>query len=139
MWSMPRSVLRVVAVIIAVCALGGFVLGVRGAPEKARLPGESATTGSAIDAPDATILDNDERPPPPPEKTEAELAAEAAAKKAEDEAKAALDAAKLADADDAAPRIAPPPPIAQPPPPPTNDQVGDLIDGLIPPPEQPPY
>lgn len=36
MWTMPRSVLRVVAVILAICAVGGFVLGVRGAPERAR-------------------------------------------------------------------------------------------------------
>jgi hypothetical protein len=138
MWSMPKSVLRVVAVIIAFCAVGGFVLGVRGAPEKARLPGESAAAGTALDAPDATILDNDERPPPPPEKTEEELAAEAEKKKADEEARAALDAAKLADAADAAPRIAPPPPTKAPTPP-TDDQVGDLIDGLTPPPEQPPY
>lgn len=137
MWSMPKTVLRVVAVIIAACAVGGFVLGVRGAPEKARLPGEAATAGAAIDAPDATILDNDERPPPPPEKTEEELAAEAAAKKADEEAKAALDAAKLAEAE--APRITPPPPPAKAPTPPTDDQVGDLIDGLTAPPEQPPY
>lgn len=136
MWSMPKSVLRVVAVIIAFCAVGGFVLGVRGAPEKARLPGESAASGAAINAPDATILDNDERPPPPPEKTPEELAAEAEKKKADEEARAALDAAKLADSDVTAPRIAPPPPA---PTPPANDQVGDLIDGLTPPPEQPPY
>lgn len=137
MWSMPKSVLRVVAVIIAFCAVGGFVLGVRGAPEKARLPGESAAAGAAIDAPDATILDNDERPPAPPEKTPEELAAEEAKKKADEEAKAALDAAKLADSDVTAPRIAPPPPTTTAPP--ANDQVGDLIDGLTPPPEQPPY
>lgn len=139
MWSMPRSVLRVVAVIIAACALGGFVLGVRGAPEKARLPGEAATTGAAIDAPDATILDNDERPPPPPEKTEEELAAEAAAKKADEEAKAALDAAKLAESEKAIPTEKLVVPPAKAPTPPTDDQVGDLIDGLTPPPEQPPY
>lgn len=138
MWSMPKSVLRVVAVIIAACAVGGFVLGVRGAPEKARLPGESAAQGQAIDAPDATILDNDERPPPPPEKTEEELKAEEEKKKAEEEAKAALDAARLVEAEKSAvPKIAPPP--AKAPAPPVDDQVGDLIDGLTPPPEQPPY
>lgn len=139
MWSMPRSVLRVVAVIIAACAVGGFVLGVRGAPEKARLPGEAAAAGTVIDAPDATILDNDERPPPPPEKTEEELAAEAAAKKAEEEARAALDAAKLAEEEAPIPteKLVVPPVKA--PPPPADDQVGDLLDGLTPPPEQPPY
>lgn len=139
MWSMPRSVLRVVAVIIAACAVGGFVLGFQGAPEKARLPGETAKTGAAIDAPDAQILDTDERPPAPPEKTEEELAAEAAAKQAEEEAKAKVDeAAKLAQAEaEKAARIAPPPPpSAQPQ---GQDKVGDLIDGLTPPPEQPPY
>lgn len=136
MWSMPRSVLRVVAVIIAVLAVGGFVMGLRNAPDRGRLPGEGpdATPGVAIQAPDAEILDTDERPAPPPEKTPEELAAEEAAKKQEEEARAALDAAKLVDA-------APPPVKTAPltPPPPVDDKVGDLIDGLTPPPEQPPY
>lgn len=140
MWTMPRSVLRVVAVIIAVCAVGGFVLGLRGAPEKARLPGEAVKAGPTIDAPDAQLLDTDERPPAPPEKTEEELAAEAAAKKAEEEAKAAVDAAaKAAEAEAAAARITPPPPKTPATPPEEQDQVGDLIDGLTPPPETPPY
>lgn len=138
MWSMPKSVLRVVAVIIAACALGGFVLGVRGAPEKARLPGESTTgPGQALVAPDATILNNDERPAPPPPKTEAELLAEAEKKAADEKAKAEL--AKL---DRSTVETAPPmkiPPVSKAPVPPTDDQVGDLIDGLTPPPEQPPY
>ena len=50
MWTMPRSVLRVVAVILAICAVGGFVLGVRGAPERARLPGESATGQALVES-----------------------------------------------------------------------------------------
>ena len=58
MWTMPRSVLRVVAVILAICAVGGFVLGVRGAPERARLPGESATDAAALQATDAQPLDD---------------------------------------------------------------------------------
>ena len=48
MWSMPRSVLRFVAVI----------LGVRGAPERARLPGEAAGGGAPIQASDAQPLDD---------------------------------------------------------------------------------
>ena len=69
MWSMPRSVLRVVAVIIGLCAVGGFVLGVRGAPEKARLPGEGApgaAAGVQLQATDAKPLDDAALAPPPP-------------------------------------------------------------------------
>jgi hypothetical protein len=137
MWSMPRSVLRVVAVLIAACAVGGFVMGLRNAPDRGRLPGEGprATPGVAIQAPDAEILDTDVRPPPPPEKTPEELKAEADAKKAEQEARAALDAAKLVEPVKPTVEKAAPPPVAPPP----EDKVGDLIDGLTPPPEQPPY
>ena len=58
MWSMPRSVLRFVAVILGLCAVGGFILGVRGAPERARLPGEAAGGGAPIQASDAQPLDD---------------------------------------------------------------------------------
>jgi len=134
MWSMPQSVVRVVAVIIAVCAVSGFALGLRNVPDKPRLPGESAGgASSALEATDAQpvgeLLVTD--PPPPPEekadeedtteKTEEVRAAEMA--KLEAQAKA-LAAAKTA----AAPKASPP-----------EDKVGDLIDALPPPPEQPPY
>ena len=56
MWTMPRSVLRVVAVVLALCAVGGFVLGLRGAPERARLPGEAPQGGSALQASEALKL-----------------------------------------------------------------------------------
>lgn len=127
MWTMPRSVLRVVAVILAACAVGGFILGVRGAPEQARLPGESPNGGPALQATDAQPLDDlvltpSELEPEPP-KVE-----EKPEEKVEEEA----------------PIIAPPPPPPAATPAPTappsdEDRVGDLIDGLTPPPEQPPY
>ncbi|WP_340645702.1 hypothetical protein, partial [Phenylobacterium sp.] len=82
MWSMPRSVLRVVAVIIGLCAVGGFVLGVRGAPEKARLPGEGpagAASGIQLQATDAKPLGDEALAAPPPvvEKVEDEKKPEA--------------------------------------------------------------
>lgn len=74
MWTMPRSVLQVVAVLIGLVALGGLGLGFVSAPERGRLPGEAAPGGpssAAIDAPDATPI-IDAPPPPPPEKTDEE-------------------------------------------------------------------
>ena len=135
MWSMPQSVLRVVAVIVAICAVSGFTLGLRNVPDKARLPGESAGGGaSALEATDAQpvgeLLVTDPPPPPPEEKadeedttekTEEVRAAEMAKLEAEAKALAAIKAA-------AAPKATPP-----------EDKVGDLIESLPPPPEQPPY
>lgn len=72
MWTMPRPVLQVVALLLGLAALGGLGLGFVSAPERGRLPGESATGGpssAAINAPDATPI-VDAPPPPPPEKTE---------------------------------------------------------------------
>jgi hypothetical protein len=129
MWTMPRSVLRVVAIILAACAVGGFILGVRGAPERARLPGESPDGAPALQATDARPLDDLVLTPsePEPEPVEVEDKPE---EKAEE-----------------APLVVPPPPVASPTPAPTTptmpssdeDRVGDLIDGITPPPEQPPY
>ena len=129
MWTMPRSVLRVVAIILAACAVGGFILGVRGAPERARLPGESADGAPALQATDARPLDDLVLTPsePEPEPVEVEEKPE---EKAEE-----------------APLVVPPPPVTSPTPAPTTptmpssdeDRVGDLIDGITPPPEQPPY
>ena len=129
MWTMPSSVLRLVAAILALCAVGGFVLGLRGAPEPARLPGESPDGGPALQASEARPLDDfvltpSELPPAPEPKVEEEP---------EEKAEAAPP-----------PKIEPPPAVAPPPKPPSapsgdEDRVGDLIDGLTPPPEQPPY
>lgn len=141
MWSMPRSVLRVVAVIIGLCAVSGFVLGVRGAPEKARLPGEGppgAAAGVQLQATDAKPLDDAALAPPPPvvdEKVEEE--------KKPEEKKPAADPLDLA-ADQAPPATVAAVTPAKPAtpksvtPPPAEDRVGDLLDGITPA-EVPPY
>ena len=135
MWSMPRSVLRVVAVIIGLCAVSGFVLGVRGAPEKARLPGEGAPgaeAGIQLQATDAKPLGDEALAPPPPVVVE-----KAEEKKKPEGKKAAADPLDLA-ADQAPPvavatvtpaKPTPPKPAA---PPPADDRVGDLLDGITP-------
>lgn len=140
MWSMPRSVLRVVAVIIGLCAVSGFVLGVRGAPEKARLPGEGApgaAAGVQLQATDAKPLDDTALAPPPP------VVAKAEEEKKPEEKKPAADPLDLA-ADQAPPvavatvtpaRTAPPKPVT---PPAAEDRVGDLLDGITPA-EEPPH
>lgn len=137
MWSMPRNVLQIVAVIIGICAVSGFALGLRNVPDRARMPGESTEGGaSALEATDATpigeLLVTD--PPPAPEekadeeeeKTEEQRAAEMA--RLEQEARRVA-AEKAAAAQKAAPPVVTPP----------EDKVGDLLDGLDPPVEQPPY
>jgi len=70
MWSMPDKVLRVVAGLLAACALSGLVLGVAGAPTRGRLPGEAApgSTGAPMAAAEAQPLNSEElAPPKPPE------------------------------------------------------------------------
>ncbi len=130
MWSMPRSVLRVVAVIIGLCAAGGFIMGVRSAPDRARLPGEG-TAGTALEASDARPLEDlvltpsELEPEPEPEKEE---------EKPEEKA-AELEPVPVAPAPPVETPKAAPPTV----PPSDEDRVGDLIDGLTPPPEQPPY
>lgn len=125
MWSMPRSILRVVAVLIALCAVAGFILGVLGTPEKGRLPGEVVRGAGAvpIDAPDAQpLLD---APPPRPPRADADK-------------KAAEPKSEVDPLDAQASAVAPPPAApAQPKPP--EDKVGDLLDGVTPPPEDPPH
>ncbi len=129
MWTMPRGVLRVVAVILAALAIGGFVLGVRGAPERARLPGESAQGGPALQATDARPLDDlvltpSELEPEPP--------------KVEEKPEEKAEEVPVVTPPPVAPAVTPPPkaPVM---PSADEDRVGDLIDGLTPPPEQPPY
>ena len=128
MWSMPRSVLKIVAALIALCAVAGFVLGLQGAPERSRLPGESPQAGSApaLDAPDAKPLVEDLPPPPPPPEEK---------KKVEEEVPK-----EEVDPDAAAPMppvpATPPAPAAKAAPP--EDRVGDLLDGVTPPPQEDP-
>jgi hypothetical protein len=129
MWTMPRKTLQIVAFLIAACAVGGFILGVRGAPDPARLPGEGLPTtgGTPLVATDATpLVDSVEPPKPPPEPEEDEKTDEA---KAEDAAKTP----------EVKPADAPPAPVAAPPPAPPEDKVGDLLDGVTPPPDAPIY
>jgi hypothetical protein len=124
MWSMPRSVLKVVAALIVLCAVAGFVLGLQGTPEKARLPGESPAggVGTAVDAPDATPLVDETPPPPPPEEK----------KKPEDEVKK-----EEVDPNAIAP-LPVPPPVTAPPAKAPDDKVGDLLDGVTPQPQEDP-
>lgn len=125
MWSMPRSVLKVVAVIIALCAVAGFVLGLQGTPDRGRLPGEvePGAGAASVDAPDAKPLIEETPPPPPPEK-----------KKDEDEVK------KDEVDPDAVPTLPVAPPTTAVPakPGPPEDRVGDLLDGVTPPPQEDP-
>jgi len=130
MWSMPRSVLRVVAVIIGLCAVGGFVLGLRGTPEQGRLPGEVVKGAGAkvLDAQDAKPLVDSV----PQQVAKAEDHKKAEDKKAVDP----LDAQALALAP---PTPAVPPPAAAAKPKSPDDKVGDLLDVITPPPEDPPH
>ncbi len=127
---MPRSVLRVVAVIIGLCAVGGFVLGLRGTPEQGHLPGETAkgVSAQALDAQDAKPL-VDSVPQPQ---------AKAEDRKKPDDKKPVdpLDAQAQALAP---PTVAVPPPAAVAKPKGADDKVGDLLDAVPPPPEDPPH
>ena len=126
---MPRSVLRIVAVIIGLCAVSGFVLGLRGTPEQGRLPGEvvKGAGARALDALDAKPL---------VDSTPQEVAKTGDRKKPEDKKpEDPLDAQALALAP---PVVAvPPPTVAKPKGP--DDKVGDLLDAVTPPPEDPPH
>ncbi|MDO8901321.1 MAG: hypothetical protein Q7V15_08210, partial [Phenylobacterium sp.] len=64
MWTVPRPVLRLVALLLLACAAGAFALGILGAePRGGRLPGETlASEGVApVTATDAQALDADVR------------------------------------------------------------------------------
>lgn len=70
MWSMPRNLRKIAAVVIVLMALAGFISGVLGARDVAYLPGEApvaATTAPAVTAPEVTPLPTDLPPPPIPE------------------------------------------------------------------------
>lgn len=139
MWSMPRSVLRVVAVIIGLCAVSGFVLGVRGAPEKARLPGEGApgaAAGVQLQATDAKPLDDTVLAPRPPvvEKADEDKKPDVKTPAADPLDLAADQAPPVAVATVTPAKPAPPKPVA---PPAAEDRVGDLLDGITPADEPP--
>lgn len=57
-WTMPRPVLKAVAVVIGAVSLGAFTAGILSAPPRGRLPGErlDGVTGQPIEARDATPL-----------------------------------------------------------------------------------
>lgn len=134
MWTMPHRTLQVVAALIFACAIGGFVLGYAGTPQKARLPGESATVGAPLEADDVQPLSgvvDAPKPPEPAPKDEATKTEEAAAD--------AADSASAKLADIRPPKLVPPPATVAPAAPAADDKVGDLIDGVTPPPEAPPY
>lgn len=128
MWTMPRPILSVVAVLIGLCAVAGFVFGLGGTPENSRLPGE-AEAGAAASTPlvaaDALPLD-DYTPPPPPKVEEKEEVVE----------EKAPEPAPPPPVTVAPPQAVTPPPSAAPPPP--GDQIGDVIDGVAPQ-EEPPF
>ncbi len=140
-WTMPRSVVRLVAALLGLFAVSAFAMGIVNAPQRGRLPGEKSAgekgTSAPLQAADATPLSQEriEGPPPPPELTPEEKAKLEAEKKA----KAEADAARKAQADAAADPAAPSTPAT--PAPPIGDRVGDLIDSVTPPPsaDDPPH
>lgn len=147
MWTFPRPVLRLVALLLLACAVGAFTLGVIGAePRGGRLPGEvaeGAEGGAAVSATEARALDTEGTALAPVE-TAAEPAAETApARPAET---AAVDpqvpALQVPDEPAPAPKATPPAPAPKAPapkapaPPQSGDAIGDLVDGLS---ELPPF
>lgn len=128
MWTMPRRTLQIVAAFLVVCALSGFYIGFSGTPNRARLPGEDPGGGSAapLTATDALpLVEMADTSAPEPEKAEEEKPAEVAAAPAE---KLEVETEPLA---------VPPPKAAEPAPAP-EDKVGDLLDGVTPPPADAP-
>ena len=94
MWTVPKSVLRVVALILFACAAGAFALGILGAePGGGRLPGETASADGAtvttLNAADARPLT--EGGAPPAEDEEEQAAAEDESDEAETEVAEAAD------------------------------------------------
>ena len=136
MWSMPRSLLKIVAGVIAACALTGLVLGFQGAPRKGRLPGESAKgdSAAALTATDVTPLVEDAPPPPPaPEDKKVEEEKQAEVDPADAQA-AQPDPAVTASPTPAGPKTTP----TKSGPKPADDKLGDLLDGVTPPPQDDP-
>jgi hypothetical protein len=134
-WSMPRPVLQVVAGLIAVTALGAFVSGILNAPQRGRLPGDHLRVPGAaapIVATDATPLTGEriEGPPPPPEPTPEQKARAEAERKAKEQA-----AAELAIETAASARTSLPGPVTSP----AADKLGDVLDAVTPPADDPPH
>lgn len=143
MWTVPQSVLRLVALLLLACAVGAFALGLIGAePGGGRLPGEAEGEGAVVApviATEAQPLQEGQTAQRPQETAEAEDEAEDTPAET---ASADPQVPALQVADEApAPRTAPPPPKAQPAPaaPPPGDAIGDLVDGLTPPSDLPPF
>lgn len=127
MWTMPRRTLQIVAVLLLACAIGGFIIGVRSAPAPPRLPGEDPdlAPGAPIAATEAKPLaDTVEAPKPPPPEPEPKPEAEETPQPAETPP---------------APAAAPAPAQPAKPAAPEPDRLGDLLDGVTPPPEAPIY
>lgn len=108
---MPRNVLRLVASGVACCAVLGFVLGLKSAAPRPRLPGEAAdpASGEPFAAAEAQPIIDAPLPPKPE--------AEAPVEKAEAPQPKTID-------------VAPQPLLMKPVDPnePTGDKVGELLD-----------
>lgn len=128
MWSMPLGIRKFVALVVAACAVTGFVLGFTSVPPKAHLPGEgpgAVNAPAVVDALEAQPLSTEPPPPPPAKKAEEKKTDEP------DPLEAVADASKLT-----------PPPAAEPAPAKpasgAEDKVGDLLDVITPPPQDDP-
>ncbi len=122
MWSMSLRIRQLVAGLIGLCMLAGFILGLQGTPEKGRLPGESSQSqpSTALEAQDAKPLVED-IPDPEPEAEKPAVEAE------------------LPLTDAAASSPTPSEPVTAKPGP-HEDKVGDLIDTTkAPTQEEPPH
>ena len=118
---MPRSVLRLVASAVACCAALGFVLGLGSAAPRPRLPGEAAAPAAGETGPIAEarpVLPEDLEKPRPEEETPIQTA-EAAKPKPEVEPQ---------------PLLMQPQDVAPP-----QDKVGEILDTVSPPAEEPPH
>lgn len=126
MWgSLTNNAVRGVAILLAVVALLGFYLGVRGAMPTSNDTEESAPAAAATGPVQEVQPIQEVIPPPPvpePKAEEANVAANKAADEDEDEP------------------ASPPPPVKTPRPPATNSAPADPIGNLIqqPPPEETP-
>lgn len=146
MWTVPRPVLRLVALLLLACAAGAFTLGVIGAePRGGRLPGEAAPgaeTAAVVNATEAQALDPDGAsltPVQAPAESEAEVEpAQPSQTPAADPQVPALQVPdEAAPAPKAPPAPAPKAPAPKAAPPAQNgDAIGDLVDGLS---ELPPF
>lgn len=123
MWNMPRNYLRIVLVLVGICAAAGFILGVSGTPPRGHLPGEveKGQGGVALDALDAKPLPD----------TVPQIAARTQDKRKIDDKKTEIDPleAQAQAAATATPQKNKTP----------DDKLGDLLDAIAPPAEDPPH